>query len=59
MTATRPHPRKVGTDLRSYGGGGANGDGAWRGLVTIVELIDSRSYMFQPAVFGRLISSVI
>jgi len=35
--------------------GGANGDGAGRGLVTIVELIDPRPYIFQPAVYGRLI----
>jgi len=39
--------------------GGANGDGAWRGLITIVELIDPRPYNFQPAVYGRLIYSVI
>ena len=35
--------------------GGSNGDGAWRGLVMIVELIDPRPYMFQSAVYGRLI----
>jgi hypothetical protein len=39
--------------------GGANGVGAWRGLVTIIELIDPRSYMFQSAVYGRLIYTVI
>ena len=39
--------------------GGANGDGAWRGLVTIVELIDPRPYNFQPPVYGRLIYTVI
>jgi len=27
--------------------GGGNGDGAWRGLVTIVELIDPRPYIFS------------
>jgi len=35
--------------------GGSNGDGAWPGLVAIVELIDPRPYMFQSAVYGRLI----
>jgi hypothetical protein len=45
--------------LRSAGGGGANGDGVWRGLVTIVELIDLRPYIFQPAVYGRLIYTVM
>jgi hypothetical protein len=44
--------------LRSSGGG-VNWDGAWRGLVTIVELIDPRSYSFQSAVYGRLIYTVI
>ena len=39
--------------------GGANGDGAWRGLVTIVVLIDPRPYIVQPAVYGRLIYTVI
>ena len=39
--------------------GGGNGDGAWHGLVTIVELIDPRPYNFQPAVYGRLIYTVI
>ena len=39
--------------------GGSNGDGAWRGLVTIVELIDPRPYIFQSAVYGRLIYTVI
>ena len=39
--------------------GGSNGDGAWRGLVTIVELIDPRSYIFQSAEYGRLIYAVI
>jgi hypothetical protein len=38
--------------------GWANGDGAWRGLVAIVELIDPRAYMFQSAVYGRLIYTV-
>ena len=38
---------------------GANGDGARRGLVTIVESIDPRPYMFQSAVYGRLIYTVI
>ena len=40
-------------------GGGSNGDGAWRGLVTIVQLIDPRPYMFQPAMYGRLTYTVI
>jgi len=39
--------------------GGSNGDGARRGLVTIVELIDPRPYIFQSAVYGRLIYTVI
>jgi hypothetical protein len=39
--------------------GGANGDGAWRGLVTLVESIDPRPYIFQPAVCGRLLYTVI
>jgi hypothetical protein len=42
--------------------GGANVDGVWRGLVTIVELIYPRPYIFQPAVqsvYGRLMCSVI
>ena len=38
---------------------GANGDGARRGQVTIVELIDPRPYIFQPAVYGKLICTVI
>jgi len=39
--------------------GGANGDGARRGLVTIVELIDPRPYIFQVTVYGNLIYTVI
>jgi len=27
--------------------GGANGDGAWRGMVMIVETIDPHSYIFS------------
>ena len=46
-------------DTAQFSWGGANGDGAWRGLVTIVELIDPRPYIFQPAVYGRLIYAVI
>ena len=38
---------------------GANGDVAWRGLVTIAESIDPRPYMFQSALYGRLICTVI
>jgi len=38
--------------------GGANGDGAWRGLVTIVELIDRCPYKSQSPVYGRLIYTV-
>jgi len=38
---------------------GSNGDGAWRDLATIVELIDPRPYSFQFAVYGRLIYTVI
>jgi len=39
--------------------GGSNGDGAWRGLVTIVELIDPRPYIFQTPVYGSLTYTVI
>ena len=39
--------------------GGANGYGALRGLVTIVELIDPRPYIFHSAVYGRLMYTVI
>jgi len=39
--------------------GGSNGDGAWLGLVTLVELIDPRPYILQSAVYGRLIYTVI
>jgi len=38
---------------------GVNGDGAWRGLVTIVESIDPRPYIFQVTVYGNLIYTVI
>jgi len=34
-------------------------DGAWRGLVTIVELIHPRPYIFQTLVHGSLIYTVI
>jgi hypothetical protein len=34
-------------------------DGACRGLVTVVELIDPRSISFQVTVYGNLILSVI
>jgi hypothetical protein len=39
--------------------GGTNGDGAWRGLVTIVDLIDPLPYILQSAVFGRLIYTAL
>jgi len=39
--------------------GGSNGDGAWRGLVTIVELLHPRPYIFQTPVHGSLIYTVI
>jgi hypothetical protein len=39
--------------------GGANTDGAWRGMVTIFELIDPRPYKNQSPVNGRLIYTVI
>jgi hypothetical protein len=39
--------------------GGANGDGAWRGLVTIAESVDPGPYSFQPAVYSRLSYTVI
>jgi hypothetical protein len=39
--------------------GGTNGVGARRGMVAIVELIDHRPYDFQPAVYGRLIYTVM
>ena len=41
--------------LRSSGGG-VKGDGAWRGLVMIVELMDPRPYILQVTVHGRLIT---
>jgi hypothetical protein len=31
---------------------GSNGDGAWRGMVTIVELIDPRPYIFSVPDLG-------
>ena len=39
--------------------GGAKLDGALRDMVRIVELIDSRPYICQPVVYGRLIYTVI
>jgi len=39
--------------------GGSNGDGAWRGPVTIVEFIDPRPYILKPPVHSRLIYTVI
>jgi hypothetical protein len=39
--------------------GDSDGHGAWRGLVTIVELTDPRPYIFLSAVCSRLIYSVI
>ena len=42
----RAHLRRWG-GLRSYGGGGSNGDGAWRGLSTIVESKDPRPNSFN------------
>jgi hypothetical protein len=39
--------------------GGVNGDGARRSLVTIVESIDPRPSIFQLAVYGKLIYTVI
>jgi hypothetical protein len=39
--------------------GGSNGDGAWRGLVTIVELLDPRPYTFQVTVYSKLIYTMI
>jgi len=46
--------------LRVYAAlvGGADGVGAWRGMVTIVELIDPRPYILQAPVYGRLIYTV-
>jgi len=39
--------------------GGSKRDGARRGLVTIVQLIDPYSCIFQSAVYGRLIYTLI
>ena len=39
--------------------GKADGDGAWRGLVMIVELKDPRPYIFQTPVYGSLMYTVI
>jgi len=36
--------------------GGSNGDGSWRGLVTIVELVDPRPHIFQVTVYVIYIS---
>jgi hypothetical protein len=36
--------------------GGSNGDGAWLGPVTIVELMDPRPHTFQSAVYGTSMS---
>jgi len=44
-------------NLRSAGGG-ADGDGAWRGLVMIIELIDPRPYIFQTPVYGSFMYTV-
>ena len=44
--------------LRSSGGG-VKRDGAWRGMVTIFELIDPRPYKNLSLVYTRLIYSVI
>jgi len=38
--------------------GGSNGDGEWRAMVTIFELIDPRPYKKQSPVYGRLIYTV-
>ena len=38
---------------------GSDGDGAWRGMVTIFESIHPRPYKNQSPVYGRLIYSVI
>ena len=35
--------------------GGSNGDGARRGMVTIIQLTDPRPYIFQLTVYGNLI----
>jgi len=45
------NPRFV-SEMVSYADrvGGSNGDGVWRVLVTIVELIDPRQYIFQSPV---------
>jgi hypothetical protein len=39
--------------------GVSNGDGARRGLITIVELIDPRPYIFQVTMYSNLIYTVI
>jgi hypothetical protein len=51
--------KRVGNFVYAVLVGRANGDGAWGGLVTIVESTDPRPYIFQPAVYGRLIYIVI
>ena len=38
--------------------GGSNGDGAWRGMVTIFESIDRRPYKNLSPVYRRLIYTV-
>ena len=37
---------------------GSNGDGTWRGLVKIFDLIDPRPYNVQPPVYRTLIYTV-
>jgi hypothetical protein len=39
--------------------GGADGDGAWRGVVMFVEFINPRPYTFQTPAYGSLIYTVI
>jgi len=38
---------------------GSNCDGAWRGMVTILEFIDPRSYISQVTVYNNLIYTVL
>ena len=39
--------------------GGGKWNGAWRGLVIVLELIGLRPYIYQPPVYERLICTVM
>jgi hypothetical protein len=55
-----PHlSHRTSSSLASYYAvleGGTNGDGARRGLVTIIESTDPRPYIFQPDLLSMLLA---